>query len=393
MSEPTAGPPSPISVLFVIDGLWVGGAERSLAELLPALTERGIHPTVACFRHREEGVEHEVLDQGITVRFLDVDGYRRQIVALRRLLRELRPRIVHSTLFRSNLVTRLAAIGLPVLVVSSLTNTMYSRARAADPNVKRWRALILKLIDRLTGRTLVDHFHAVSEAARDEAEQVLGIPRAKITVARRGRDPRRLGEPSEARRVRVRQQLGIGPSADVLLNFGRHEYQKAQDDLLEAMAILATRRPSTVLLIAGRSGHATPRLHEIHRQHGLGDRVVFLGHRDDIGDLLCAADVFVFPSLYEGLPGSLIEAMAMGVPIVCSDILPNREVVEKGRTALIVAPRSPEDLARIVEGLLRDPERRAAMGVEAREEFMARYTIGRSAEQLSALFLALSELT
>ena len=112
----------------------------------------------------------------------------------------------------------------------------------------------------------------------------------------------------------------------------------------------------------------------------------FLGHRDDAPEVLAAADVFVFPSLYEGLGGALIEAMALGLPIVASDLPAIREVVEPGSNALLVEPGSPADLADAIVALADDPERRRRMGARSRAIFEDRFTLERSARRMLDLF-------
>ncbi len=101
-------------VLSVIDGLGYGGAERSLAELLPGLCDAGIQPTVACLHHRDGGVEGEILAQGFDVRFLP-GGMPSRLRALRALMRELSPDLIHTSLVESSLVARSAAIGTGIL--------------------------------------------------------------------------------------------------------------------------------------------------------------------------------------------------------------------------------------------------------------------------------------
>ena len=116
------------------------------------------------------------------------------------------------------------------------------------------------------------------------------------------------------------------------------------------------------------------------------DRVRFLGHRGDIADLLAAADVFVFSSLFEGLGGASIEAMALGLPIVCSDIPALREVVGAEESGLLVESGDAAALAKTITELLDDPARAAAMGRRGRAAFERRFTLARSAERMVELF-------
>ena len=196
-------PQSTPTILFLIDSLWVGGSERSLAEMQPHLRSAGIHTTIACLRRRDEGVEREVLAEGIELRYLNAGALSAQVWAVRRLLKKLRPQILHTALFRSNLVGRLAAVGLSVKVLSSLVNTPYEPVRFQDPSLKAKKFRIAQFVDALTARLFTDHFHAVSHAAKAAAIRDLRVPAERITVVERGgtHDGSANRLPSAAKRV------------------------------------------------------------------------------------------------------------------------------------------------------------------------------------------------
>src|SRR5262245_16213851 len=124
-----------VKVVYVIDSLGTGGAEHDLAESLPLIAAAGITPIVVALRRRPDGVEADVLRQGFDVRFLPAAGTIGHIFALRPVIRAERPDLIHTVLFHSDLVGRLAAIGTGVKVLSSLVSTDYSRERFGDPNI------------------------------------------------------------------------------------------------------------------------------------------------------------------------------------------------------------------------------------------------------------------
>jgi glycosyltransferase involved in cell wall biosynthesis len=377
-------------ILFVIDGLGTGGSERSLAEMLPHLEAQGFATTVACLHPRPEGVEQAVRAAGFDVRLLPPGRLPARALRLRRLLRRLclrkGPVLVHTTHFASDLAGRLAAAGTGVPVLSSLVNVRYAPARLGDPNVRRSRLALVRLLDGWTARHLTTRFHAVSRAVAEDAVAALGIPPDKVTVVPRGRDPERLPRPGAEDRRRARARLGLPAGAPVLVTVGRQEYQKGHRVLLEAVARLLPRRPDLVTLVAGRRGHATAELEALHARLGLGSAVRFLGHRQDVPEVLAAADLFVFPSLYEGLPGALIEALASAVPVVASDVPGVGEVVRAGENALLVPPERPAELAAAIDGLLRDPGRRAAFGDASRRIFEEEHTLERSVAGMVRLY-------
>ena len=121
--------------------------------------------------------------------------------------------------------------------------------------------------------------------------------------------------------------MELGDDVPVVLAAARHEYQKGLDVLLDAIASIRRDQPNIVLLLAGRDGNRTAALRYQATRLGLDDNVRFLGARDDIPDLMVAADVFVLPSRWEGLPGAVIEAMALETPVVATDLPGVREVL------------------------------------------------------------------
>jgi glycosyltransferase involved in cell wall biosynthesis len=354
--------------------------------MLPFFIARGFAPVVACAYKRQEGVQEMVERAGVPVRLLQGVSRAARAMALRRLIREIRPALVHTSVFDSDIVGRLAAAGTRVPVLTSLVNTSYDPARRADPNVGRIKLLAAQHLDGFTARRLTTWFHAITNAVCAAAVSSLHISPDRVTVIPRGRDPARLGAPSDARRARAREQLGIASDAEVLVNIGRQEFQKGQRVLLRAVDEVLQRRPRAILLIAGRTGNATTELARLKLSLAHSDRVRVLGHRDDVPELLAASDLFVFPSLYEGLGGAIIEAMALGIPIVASRIPAIMEVAHEGANALLVPAGQPEPLAAAICTLLENKTMRQAFGEHGRRLFLERYTLEQSARGMAELF-------
>ena len=376
----------PLKVLFTIDSLGRGGTERSLAELLPHLMQANITPLIAYFHSYTEGVEQEVRDSGVETRLLNQHKTFARVYKLRQIIASWRPDLIHTATFASDLAGRLAAVGTTIPVISSLVSTPYTEVRFQDPNINRRKLRMVQAIDTWGARHLTTHFHAVSHTARDAAINTMGIAQQCITVIPRGRNAERLGRGSCERRQTARAKLQLGANETVLITVGRHEYPKGHSYLITAMPKLVNYFPQLKLLIAGREGVTTPELKQLCAQAGLNDKVRFLGHRNDIPDLLAAADLFVFPSLYEGLPGAVIEAMALSLPIVASNIGPVQEVVEDGVNALLVTPKSAVQLATAIHSLLNDSVQMRAFGKRSRAIFEERFKLERSAAQMVELY-------
>jgi glycosyltransferase involved in cell wall biosynthesis len=377
-----------LRVLYVIDGLGTGGAERSLAESLPGLERHGIEMVVRGLHPREVGVQQELasrFDVGI------VPGATRlqRLTALHRVIAQVRPDLVHTTLYEADVLGRLANRGGAPLL-TTLANTNYAAVRRDDPAVSPRKLSAMRRIDAWTARHLTTHFHAVTHAVKRAAMHSLRVKGDAITVIERGRDMTRLGERTPARRREVRGCLGLAEDDELLLTVGRQEHQKGQIHLLDAMAELVPRREKLVLVCAGRQGAVSGKLEQLRRQHRLSERVQFLGHRDDVPDLLAAADLFVFPSLYEGIGGAAIEAMALGLPIVSTRIPAMQEVLADGTSAVLVPPADPAALAVAIEALLDDPARRATLGDGARRAFAERFAIDRYTARIAGLYSSIA---
>ncbi|RPI57366.1 MAG: glycosyltransferase family 1 protein [Acidobacteria bacterium] len=370
-----------LKILFVIDGLVSGGAERSLAQMLPYLERAGIRSTVAFFYQRADSLEGQLRAQGADLRHLPQRGVLRRVAALRRLIVSEQPDVIHTTLFESNVIGRLASIGLNKVVISSLVNTPYDPIRLQNQDINAAKFWAARLIDTWTARHLTTCFHAITEAVKNAAVDTQRLPPQRITVIERGRDSRS-GRPSEDVRRQARLKFGLSEADEVIVTVGRQEYQKGQRYLLEAMAEVARRRPRAVLLIAGRRGRQSPLLDEMQKRIGLTRQIRMLGYREDVPDLLAAADLFVFPSLYEGLGGALLEAMAFELPIVASRIPAIECVVEEQRNALLVERASVAPLAQAMTDLLADRDRARAFGRRSREIFEERFTLDRCATRM-----------
>ena len=170
-----------------------------------------------------------------------------------------------------------------------------------------------------------------------------------------------------------------------LLCVGRLAEQKGHRFLLEAMPAILDAHPDAHLLLAG-DGHLLRDLQEQARP--LGDRVSFLGVREDVPALMAAADLFVFPSLWEGQGNALLEAMAVGVPIVATDIPSTRETIADGEHALLVPPGDAPALAAAVNRVLADPDLAARLADAARIRAQD-YDIERTTRHLEAVYTRL----
>jgi glycosyltransferase involved in cell wall biosynthesis len=258
-------------------------------------------------------------------------------------------------------------------------NETYGPEHRADPALSVLKLRAAQALDVATAR-LARRFHAVSEHVADTMARHLLLDRSRIDVIPRGRDPRTLGVRTPERRQIARQTLGV-VDEPLVVTLARHEYQKGLDVLLDAVPTILARRPDAQFIVAGREGAESDALARQADRLGITSSVRMLGMRDDAPDLLCAADVFVLPSRREGMPGSVIEAIALRAPVVASDIAQVREVVDS-EMATLVQPSSPSDLALAVLGVLNHPHSTAECVRRAHARFLDRFTIDAVVAQM-----------
>lgn len=375
-----------MKILLVIDSLGASGAEHSTAAMMPLLRARGHEIAAATLYDAGFGDEERIRADGFDVRPLTATGFLGRVRELRRRLRTDRPDVVHTALFTADMVGRLAAWRTGTRVVSSLVNTTYDTARTADPNLRRWKLRLVQLADAVTGRLCVDRFHAVSEGVADVNARDLRIPRARIDVVHRGRSRERLGVWSPQRRGTVRAALGVADDTPLVLAAGRQEHQKAHTDLVAATETLLVSQPMARVFIAGREGNASTLLQAALSVSPAAAAITLLGHRLDVPDLLCAADVLAIPSLYEGTAGVALEAMALRCPVVCTDLDGVHGVLTDGDNAVLVPIGAPAAMAAALERVLSDDALAARLRERGLADFEARFTIDGAATAMEAFY-------
>lgn len=370
-----------MKVMYAIDSLHGGGAETSLIEMAAPLAQRGVQLSIVTLVADDSALSERAASLGLRPRRMGGRTWLGMTLALRRELRRAKPDVLHTSLLSSDLCGRVAALGVGVPVVTSLVNSSYGPEHRRGSRYGAWAVRGVQALDALTSRR-TDVFHAISNDVAAVMRRRLCLPAERIVVVYRGRDGERLGRRSPARRARVRAALGISETAPLVLAVGRLDRQKGIDVALRAFARLRATLPDAEMIVAGRDGNASDEVHRIAREV---PGVRLLGHRPDAADLMSAADCLLFPSRWEGLGGTLIEALALELPIVTSDLGPIREVLGE-----VPWPRvAVEDHAGLSDALLavlRGELPVAEIAASGRRRFEALFTVGAAAEGMSQLY-------
>jgi glycosyltransferase involved in cell wall biosynthesis len=329
--------------------------------LMRALRARGHEVIGACAEGalldipRGEGFRVEALPMA---RSLNPLAQSRAYAATLALIRREKPDLVHAHMPISGLLARSAArqAGVP-RIAYTCHGFLFNQPGPW------WRRRLALTLERAAGR-ITDTYLTVSAEEAGDARR-LGIHPAPVAVLN-GRDPA-LFQPDAAARAALRAELGVPEGACVIIGVSRLVRHKGWAELLQAVAAAPAH---CVLWVVGErlaSDHGEDLEPQFQRAAAvLGPRLVRLGYRSDVAQLLAAADVFCLPSHFEGLPMSIIEAMLAGLPVIATDIRGPREQVVDGRTGLLVPPASVAPLAAALTRLGDDPALRAAMGAAGR---------------------------
>lgn len=381
-----------MKLLFVQDSLGTGGAERSNAESWYDLRERkNLKIKIVVLEHRKEGIEKQILQDGFDVIFLKNGNFLSQVAQIKKIIGEFLPDIVHSVLFRSAIRVRTARFTQKFYHIESLVNCSYSPIRYQDPKINKTGLTIFKYINQLTQAKGTDKFIAITEEVKKHAIEHLKVAPIKVEVVPRGRAENPfLNEKDEARK-KIISELGISESTVLFIHVGRQEYQKGHMDLLKAIERIGEElvNKNFHFLFCGREGNATYEIKEFLKDKSFSSHLHWLGHRHDIPELLSGSNIFVFPSLFEGLGGALIEAQAAALPVICSDIPVFEEVVTNNNNALMFRVTDPHDLALRLIQLGSDKELQSKMGKESLKNFRNKFLIKNIHERVFNLYKTL----
>lgn len=364
-------------VLFIQDSLGTGGAEKSNSELWYFLVKNGVTVKILVLEHRLKGIEKEIIDSGFDVSFIDNQNFWKQISSIAKIVDEFKPNIVHSVLFRSVIRTRLAKLKTSFFNVESLVNCSYDPIRFSDPKVNSWALHIYRFIDQITQKRGTDKFIAITNEVKQHYVQKLKINPEKIDVIFRGRNANLFRESQTDCRQRIIAEFNFHHDDIIITHVGRQEFQKGHLELLKAIKSIDNQlcTANVKFLFCGREGNNTKEIESFLLDNVLKTAVLFLGHRHDVNEILAASDVFVFPSKYEGLGGSLIEAQAAGLPIICSNIKVFGEVVNEGENALMYQLGNSDDLAEQLLKVIHSKELRSKMGKASLQNFNEKFQL------------------
>lgn len=343
-----------IKIIQLVEDLRIGGMERVVADIVSNLDRSRYDVSVWCLSGGGETADR-IRSAGIDVVEQNIRSYYNpfNILKLARLFRASGPDIVHTHTYFTNTIGRLAGVFAGVRVLVTHVHSVYSQYKARNIFIERF-------LSRYTDRIIT-----CSDAVKDFAVRVEGICPEKVITIYNGIDVSRFEKSARGRAVRA--TFGVTEdSVSVLVTVASLGPRKGHADLLDAFSEVVRDHPDARLLFVG-DGPLRKDLEEQARRLELGGRVIFAGARYDVPEILAASDVFVLPSVIEGLGIAAIEAMAAGLPVVATNTGGLPEVVKDGFSGLLVPVNDPVSLARAVNSILGDREKAKRMGEEGRK--------------------------
>ncbi|HXK11870.1 MAG TPA: glycosyltransferase [Vicinamibacteria bacterium] len=356
---------------FGVRGSSIHGVSRLFSWWFPRY-DRSRFDVSLCGLKRPEPATEWLAEQGVAVHHLGRGRFDPRILTdLVGLARRRGVRILHVHGYAAADFGRLAARATGARLVL--------HEHFADPALPAYQAVADRLLAGMTDGAI-----AVSRSTRDFLVSERFVPQERVRLIWNGAPLDEFAPVSRERAARVRRELGLGPDAVVVGTIGRLNAQKGHRFLVEAAARLLPRRPGTRVLIVG-DGDLSGELRGRAAALGLADAVVFAGHRTDVPDLLGALDVFCISSLYEGTPLALFEAMASGKAVVSTSVDGCREVLEDGRTGLLVPPADAAALADGLDRVIGDAGLRESLGRQALSA-SRRYDVSACVDQMQAFY-------
>lgn len=371
------------SVLFLGSQMAVGGAQRVLLTQALWFHEKGYRVTVAFFYDKENLRKQWVVEYPFTLMDVGVrkgnSGVWQAVSALWKFvtfLRRERFDIVETFTPHSNLLGLPLAwlVGIPVRVASH---------HGIIENIPRWME---RLHGWMVNSWIVSALVAVSTRVYQHTTQNEGVKQANVELISNG-----VFIPQENNEINVvRSELGVEDGEHLILSVGRITSQKGHAYLIDAIPEVLQGHPKAIFAIVG-DGPLRDGLLQRACDLGIESAVRFLGTRDDVYRLLSAADVFVLPSISEGMPMALLEAMGMGVAVIASNLEGIADVVKHGQHGLLVPPAEVKSLSLSIERILGDGNLREKISKNGRQLVLERYTVDGMCEAYQQLFLSIDQ--
>jgi len=352
----------PAKIMEFMFGLGVGGMEKGVVELVLGMDRSKFTPIVCCLA-RQTALSEKLTQNGIKIYYLsereNPELNFKLILKLAGLLRKEQVSLVHTHNICGHLY------GLPAAFLSN-TKAVHSE-HGFSPGEKKI-SVFLRWLLSCKARKIVTR----SQSLANEIKRLWHVPNKKLYPISSGINASKFNE--EYNRQTIRQELGFNDEDFLIGLVARLELIKDHETLIKSVAFAIQKVENLKLVLVG-DGSLKGYLKSLSSELGISDNVVFLGHRSDIAKMLSMLDLFVLTSKREGTSTAIMEAMAMGLPVIATDVGGNPELIQNDYNGLLTPPGEPDTLGKKIIDLISNSEKRFYLGTQGKEVFYNNYTI------------------
>jgi glycosyltransferase involved in cell wall biosynthesis len=360
-----------INILYLIATLDVGGAERQLVELVKRIDKNKFKPVVCCLTRggpleqelKEANIEYFILGKKVKFDFS-------VIFKLISILKQKNIHILHTWMFTSNSFGRIAGI-------ISQTPIIIAEEQCADI----WKNGVHIFIDKTLSH-FTDKIICVSEGVENFYHKYAHISLDKMVTIYNGVE---ISDEVNIDKEKKKEEFGIMGKDNIVTTIGRLAPQKGIEYLLYAVPKILESMPKKKFLVVGE-GDEKNKLKKLAEKLNISQNVIFAGLRNDVKEILAITDVFVLPSLFEGLPIVILEAMLAGKPIVATDIPGTDELIVNGETGILIPPKDADSLASAIINVFKNLEKAKEMGASGRKRIEKYFSINETVRKTEELY-------
>jgi sugar transferase (PEP-CTERM/EpsH1 system associated) len=365
-----------IKILHIVHSLQIGGLENGVVNLINNLNSDTFEHAVCCIDR--SGPMADRIRMPVDIYTLNKGNKRDYLLPIKisRIIRQVRPDVVHTR----NWGTIDGVAGAKIAGVKKIIQGEHGW-EVSDPRgaIKR-RKRVRKLLS-----SWISQFVAVSNDLRSWLIDDVGISEKKVVQIINGVDTD-FYTPSRNRQS-MRERFGIDPDSFVIGTVGRLDPVKDHETLLRAFHRTSIRyKHRKLMLIVAGTGPLQERLKVLSKKLNISENIIFTGQQDDMKSLYQSMDIYILPSIAEGISNTILEAMASGLPVIASNVGGNIELVDQERTGFFFSPGSVDALGYMIERYLKSDFILRDHGFQSRQRAVDKYSINQMTDKYAALY-------
>ncbi len=361
-----------INVVHLVEELGIGGLEKVLVTIALNLNKEKYNVSVWCV-NKGGFFADKLAEEGIDVKILNISTSRNPIAIYRlyKLLKHYKIDIIHTHAYSAGTVGRISAFLARVPVIISHNHSVHNY-------YNKYYHLVEWALSLITDRII-----CVSDIVNKFANETQGINAERLMTIYNGTND--IYPVHRNVTIKLKEELGVPPEHTVIGTITHMEEHKGVLYLIQTASYLLKSRKDLIFLLVG-DGAQEKELRKLSANLNIEKNVLFTGERSDIPEILSLIDIFILPSLREGLGLSILEAMASGRPVIATNVGGIPEVVTDGVSGILVPPKNPEALQDAMVELLDDKEKQETMGFNGKRIYSERFNFRTMVDKIEELY-------